>query len=300
MRNPLALALLLVLTVLPLTGRGGFAAADKMAVAASFYPMYEFARQIGGDRTHVRNITPAGAEPHDYELTPRDIIAVNTSQVLVYNGAGLEPWARKLLPQLPPSVLVVNAAQGIRITTATSGEDQGKPDPHIWMDPILAQKQADNILAGFIRADPGGKAVYEANAAKFKQELTALHERFQRALSTCRKKVFITNHAAFGYFAARYGLIQIGIAGLAPDAEPSAAKIRELIRLARQNDIRVIYYESLVSPRVAAVIAREVGARTLVFDPLEGLTDEELAGGKNYLSVMGQNLRNLMQGLGCP
>jgi len=298
MRDLLALILLVVLTVLPLTSRG--AAADKIGVAASFYPMYEFARQVGGDRARVRNLTPAGAEPHDYELTPRDIIAVNTSKMLIYNGAGLEPWAQKLLPQLPPSVLVVNAAEGIRIATGASGENQGKPDPHIWMDPILAQKQVDNILAGFIRADPEGKAVYEANAAKFKGELTGLHEQFQRALSTCRKKIFITNHAAFGYFAARYGLTQIGITGLAPDAEPSAAKVRELIRLARQNDIRVIYYESLVSPRVAAAIAREVGARTLVFDPLEGLTDEELAHGKNYLSVMGQNLRNLMQGLDCP
>src|SRR3989442_103444 len=120
------------------------------------------------------------------------------------------------------------------------------------MDPVLAQKQVDNILTGFIRVDPIGKAVYEANAAKFKQGLAALHERFQRALSTCRGKIFITNHAAFGYFAARYGLTQIGIAGLAPDAEPSAAKIRELIRVGRQNDIQVIYYESLVSPRVAA------------------------------------------------
>ncbi|OLC31889.1 MAG: hypothetical protein AUH31_01715 [Armatimonadetes bacterium 13_1_40CM_64_14] len=298
MRN--LLALLVVLTVLPIADRRASAATDKMAVAASFYPMYEFARQVGGDRVHVRNLTPAGAEPHDYELTPKDIIAVNASKVLIYNGAGLEPWAQKLLPQLPPSVLVVNAAGGIRIAIATSGEDQGKPDPHIWMDPVLAQKQVDNILTGFIRVDPIGKAVYEANAAKFKQGLAALHERFQRALSTCRGKIFITNHAAFGYFAARYGLTQIGIAGLAPDAEPSAAKIRELIRVARQNDIQVIYYESLVSPRVAAAIAREVGARTLVFDPLEGLTDEELAQGRNYLSVMGQNLRNLMQGLDCP
>lgn len=298
MRN--ALTLLVVLMVFPITGRGASAAADKIGVAASFYPMYEFARQVGGDRASVRNLTPAGAEPHDYELTPRDIIAVNTSKVLIYNGAGLEPWAQKILRQLPPSVLVVNAAEGIRIATATTGEDQGKPDPHLWMDPILAQKQVDNILAAFIKVDPEGKAVYEANAAKFKAELTALHERFQRALSACRKKIFITNHAAFGYFAARYGLTQIGIAGLAPDAEPSASKIRELIRLARQNDVRVIYYESLVSPRVAAAIAREIGARTLVFDPLEGLTDEELAHGKNYLSVMDQNLRNLKQGLDCP
>jgi zinc transport system substrate-binding protein len=300
MRDLLAVTLLLVLTVLPLAGRGASAAADKIVVAASFYPMYEFARQVAGDRGQVRNLTPAGAEPHDYELTPKDIIAIHASKLLIYNGAGLEPWVQKLLPQLPPSVLVVNAAERIRVVTATSGEDQGKPDPHIWMDPVLAQKQVDNILAGFIRVDPQGKAVYEANAAKFKQELTTLHERFQRTLSNCRKKIFITNHAAFGYFAARYGLTQIGIAGLAPDAEPSAAKIRELIRLARQNDIRVIYYESLVSPRVAAAIAREVGARTLVLDPLEGLTDEELAHGKNYLSVMGENLRNLKPGLDCP
>lgn len=292
--------LLVVLTVLLIAGRGTSGAPEKIPVAASFYPMYEFARQVGGDRVQVRNLTPAGAEPHDYELTPKDIIAVNRSQVLIYNGAGLEPWARKLLPQLPPSVLVVNAAEGIRIVKATAGEDQGRPDPHIWMDPVLAQKQVDNVLAGFVRVDPAGKAVYEANAAKFKGELTALHERFLRALSTCRKKIFITNHAAFGYFAARYGLTQIGIAGLAPDAEPSAAKIRELIRLARQNDVRIIYYESLVSPRVAATIAREVGARTLVFDPLEGFTDEELAHGKNYLAVMGENLRNLMHGLDCP
>ncbi len=300
MRHLLALTLLVVLMVFPIAGRGASAAAGKIGVAASFYPMYEFARQVGGDRASVRNLTPAGAEPHDYELTPKDIIAVNTSKVVIYNGVGLEPWAQKLLPQLPRSVLVVNAAEGIRIATAATGEDQGKPDPHLWMDPILAQRQVDNILAGFIKVDPEGKAVYEANAAKFKGELTALHERFRRGLSPCRKKIFITNHAAFGYFAARYGLTQIGIAGLAPDAEPSAAKIRELIRLARQNDIRVIYYESLVSPRVAAAIAREVGARTLVFDPLEGLTDEELAHGRNYLSVMDENLRNLKQGLDCP
>jgi zinc transport system substrate-binding protein len=279
---------------------GTSAAAAKVRVAASFYPMYEFARQVGGERTVIRNLTPAGAEPHDYELTPKDIIAVNGSKMLVYNGAGLEPWAQKILPQLPPAVFVVNASAGMHIATSTSGEDQGKPDPHLWMDPIFAEKQVDNILAGYVRVDPEGKPVYEANAAKFNQELTALHERFQRALSSCRKKIFITNHAAFGYFAARYGLTQIAITALAPDAEPSAAKIRELIRLARQNDIRVIYYESLVSPRVAATIAREVGARTLVFDPLEGLTDEDLAHGKNYLSVMGQNLRNLAQGLDCP
>jgi zinc transport system substrate-binding protein len=300
MRYLSVLTLVVVLALLATASWGTTTAAEKITVAASFYPMYEFARQVGGDRVTVRNLTPAGAEPHDYELTPKDIIAVNGAKVLIYNGAGLEPWVQKLLPQILPQVLKVNASEGIRLTTATSGEEQGRPDPHVWLDPILAQRQVDNILAGFLRSDPEGKVVDEANAEKFKQELTALHARFQRTLSSCRKKVFITNHAAFGYFAARYGLTQIAISGLAPDTEPSAAKIRDLIRLARQNEIRVIYYESLVSPRVAAAIGREVGARTLVLDPLEGLTDEDLAQGKNYLSVMGQNLRNLVQGLDCP
>ncbi len=298
MRALLVLTLALVFTLPSASIRA--AAAEKIAVVASFYPMYEFARQVGGDRVAVRNLTPAGAEPHDYELTPGDILAVNKAKVLIYNGARLEPWVQKLLPQIPASVLKVNATEGIRLSTVTSGEDRGLIDPHVWLDPVLAQRQVDNILAGLLRADPDGKGVYETNAAKFKQKLAALHDRIPRIFSPCRKKVFVTNHAAFGYFAARYGLTQFAIAGLTPEAEPSAAKIREILRLIRQHGLRVIYYETLVSPRVAATIAREVGARILVLNPIEGLTDEELKQGNDYLSVMDENLRNLMQGFECP
>ncbi len=297
------LAAIMLGTLVPLptatSGPRSLAAAEKMAVVASFYPMFEFARQVGGERVTVRNLTPAGAEPHDYEPTPGDIIAINSAKVLVYNGAGLEPWVKKLLPQVPPRVLKVNATEGIRLTTVTSGEDRGRLDPHIWLDPILAQRQVDNILAGFVRADPDGKAAYEANAMKFKQKLAALHDRIQKTLGQCRTKVFVANHAAFGYFARRYGLTQIAISGLAPETEPSAGKIREVLRLVRQHKLRVIYYETLTSPRVASVIAREVGARVLVLDPLEGLTDQDLKQGKDYLSVMDENLRNLVQGFDC-
>ncbi len=295
-----ALALAAVLTLLSGPVAGAPAPAGKVSVAASFYPLYDFALKVGGDRVTVRNLTPAGAEPHDYELTPRDIIAVNESRVLIHNGAGLEPWVQKLLPQVPARVVRVNASEGISLSTATSGEDRGQVDPHVWLDPVLAQRQVDNILVGLVKADPDGKAAYEANAVAFKQKLAALHQRIQRTLGPCRKKVFITNHAAFGHFASRYGLTQIAISGLEPEAEPSAAKIREILRLARQHGLHIIYYETLASPRVAAAIAREIGARTLVLNPIEGLTDQELKQGKDYLSVMDENLRNLVQGLDCP
>ncbi len=294
------LATLAVITLLSGWAAGAPAPSDKVAVVASFYPLYHFARQVGADRVTIRNLVPAGAEPHDYELTPRAVIAVNEARLLIYNGAGLEPWVQKLLSQIPARVVKVNASSGIQLMRIGSGENRGQIDPHVWLDPVLAQRQVDNILAGLVQADPSGRPIYEANAAAFKTRLGALHERIQRVLAPCRKKVFITSHAAFGYFAARYTLTQLAISGVTPEGEPSAAKMREILRIVRQHDIRVIYYETLVSPRVAAAIAREVGARTLVLNPIEGLTDAEVQQGKDYVSVMDENIRNLTQGLDCP
>jgi zinc transport system substrate-binding protein len=289
--------MLLVAPACPVAAR---AATERLQVVASFYPLYEFARQIGGGRVAVRNLVPAGAEPHAYELTPRDLIAASEARVLVYNGAGLEPWVQKVLPSLPARVVRVNATEGLPLATVMSGEDRGRADPHVWLDPVLAQRQVDNILAGLVRADRAGRGAYESNAGGYGARLAALHDRIRRRLATCRTRVFVTSHAAFGYFAARYGLTQIAISGVEPDAEPSAAKIREILRLVRQHNVRVIYYETLVSPKVAATIAREVGARTQVLNPVEGLTDAEIRQGKDYVSIMEENLRSLVQGLDCP
>jgi zinc transport system substrate-binding protein len=276
-------------------GRPASGAPARLAVAASFYPLYEFAVQVGGDRVAVRNLVPAGVEPHDHELTPRDVAGINASRVLIYNGAGFEPWVQRLVPQLPARVVRVNASEGIALRIAG-----GAPDPHVWLDPILAQRQVDNIAAGLSRADPDGRPRYEAGAAAYREKLQALHERIRRALAPCSKRVFVASHDAFAYFAARYGLRAVTISGLEPEAEPTPAKLREILRIVRQHDIRVIYYETLVSPRVAATIAREVGARTLVLNPVEGLTTAEIRQGRGYLSIMDENARNLAQGLDCP
>lgn len=300
MRVVLMVILTLVLAGQSASPAAGAAPGDRLSVVTSFYPLFEFSRQVGGDRVTVRNLVPAGAEPHDYEPTPRDVIAMYEAHLVVYNGAGLEPWVRRLLPQIPDRVIKVNASEGLPIVTATAGEDRGRPDPHVWLDPVLAQRQVDLILAGLVKADPAGRQAYEAGASAYKTKLAALHERIAQSLAPCRKRVFVVSHAAFGYFAARYGLTQIAISGLEPQEEPSPAKIREVLRLVRQYGVSVIYHETLASTRVAAALAREAGARSLVLNPLEGLTPEEQRQGKDYLSIMGENVSNLRQGLDCP
>ncbi|MDQ7859425.1 MAG: zinc ABC transporter substrate-binding protein [Armatimonadota bacterium] len=287
------------------------AQAPKIAVVASFYPLYEFARRVGGEFAEVRNLVPAGAEPHDYEPTPQDVAVLHAARLVIYNGAGFEPWIEKLLPGLPAGVESVNATEGLPLVRADAEHDHGpgkEPkdthgekalDPHVWLDPVLAQQQVDLIAAAFVRVDPDRRTTYEANAAVLKDELAALDERYRRTLAACRRKTFITSHAAFGYLASRYGLTMVPISGLSPEAEPPAARLRAVVRAARAHRATVIYFETLVSPRVAETIAREVRARTAVLNPLEGLTAEEQAAGATYVTVMDANLRSLADGLDC-
>jgi len=269
----------------------------RLSVVASFYPLAEFARRIGGDRLDVRTLVPAGVEPHDYEPTPRDIVELERARLLIYNGAGFEPWVDRLLPELPATVARINATEGMDLVTpdqASSG-----PDPHVWLDPVSAQQQADRILAGLVAVDPGSRTPYEANAQAFRSELARLHVRFEQGLRSCRRKEFVTTHAAFGYLAARYGLRQVPIAGLDPESEPSPARLRLIIEFLRRSGATVVYSETLISPRTAEALARETGARVEVLNPLEGLTPEEQARGLDYVTVMDANLNALADGLDC-
>lgn len=264
--------------------------ATTFPVVASFYPLAEFARRIGGERVTVRTLVPAGAESHDYEPTPQDVAAISRARVLVFNGAGFEPWVAKLSGELPASAVTVNATAGLPLAGG---------DPHVWLDPVLAQDQAAAILAGLVRADPGGRTFYQTNAARLTDELGALGRRYADRLRVCRTREFITTHAAFGYMARRYGLQQISIAGLSPGVEPSAGRLRALVHLARRHGVRVIYAETLVSPRTAETLALEIGASVRVLNPLEGMTEDELRQGKNYFTVMDENLSRLAEGLDC-
>jgi zinc transport system substrate-binding protein len=261
----------------------------KINVVTSFYPLYEFSKRIGGEKADVSILVPAGAEPHDWEPGPQDIIKIESAQIFVYNGAGLEPYVDKIITKTESQkLIVVDSSEGIDLI-----KEGGTPDPHIWLDPVLAKHQVDAIEKAFIKADPKNSDYYMANSQALRQDLDALDANISNELAPARKKVFITAHAAFGYFAKRYGLMQIAIAGLSPDIEPSPAKIAEIIKLAQENKMKYIFFETLVSPKLSETIAKETGAQTLVLNPIEGLSEDQIKHGENYFTLMRDNAKNL-------
>ena len=285
---------------------------DRLAVVATFYPLYEFARQVGGERVEVTVLVPTGVEPHDWEPSPRDITRLERARAFIYNGAGLEPWIGKLLEAArAPSLVAVDTTEKIPLRNADfPGQHDRKlspesakigpaSDPHVWLDPVFAQAQVEAIRAGLAKADPASAAAFESNARSFSEQLTNVHREFEQGLAHCARREIITSHAAFGYLAARYHLTVVPIMGLAPEAEPSAAELARIVRFARRHDVRVVFFETLVSPKLAETLSREIGARTLVLNPIEGLTKEEAAAGKDYLSLMRENLQSLRPGLEC-
>lgn len=263
---------------------------DKMHVSTSFYPLYFFSTQIGGDKVDVYNITPASSEPHDYEPTARDIAQIQKSKLLILNGGKLEAWSNKIKEELyGKNIVIITAADGIT----------NQQDPHIWLSPLLAKQEVDNILQGFIQADRNNKDYYMVHAHNLKLRLAELDKKYRNGLMTCDSKNFVTSHAAFGHLAKTYGLNQVSISGLSPDEEPSTRHLATIADFARQNNVKYIFFESLVSPKLSETVATEIGAQTLVLDPIEGMTKDAMKQGKNYFTIMEDNLKNLQKALGC-
>jgi zinc transport system substrate-binding protein len=261
----------------------------KTSVAATYYPLYDIARNIAGDKANVVNLTPPGAEPHDYEPAPNTLIKAKNADVFVYNGGNFEPWVDSFLGSYRHTA--VKASEGI---TLRSGKD-----PHFWLDPAQAKHIAENIRDGLAKADPAFNDYYAQRAETYIKKLDALDAEFKKGLANCRQDTVISSHDAFSYLADRYGFKLEAIAGINPEEEPSAARLAELSRLVRDKDIQYVFFESLVSPRLADTIAQETGAQTLVFDPIEGLTNDDQKQGKDYLSVQRENLRGLRAALAC-
>ncbi len=272
---------------------------NNLQVVASFYPLYFFASSIGGDKAEVSNIVPAGAEPHDYEPTSGDLVNMENSQLIILNGGGLESWQDNVQKNInPQKTKIVVAGAGLTTGQVTEDSHMGI-DPHVWLDPLLAEKMVDTIAQGFGQVDPANKNYYVANADILKNQLAKLDAQYRQDLKSCAKKDIITSHSAFAYLAAEYGLRQVSIAGMTPDAEPSPAQLAAVTKFAKDNNVRYIFFESLVSPKLAETISREVGAQTLVLDPLEGLSGESAAQGKSYITIMQANLTNLKTALQC-
>lgn len=262
---------------------------DTITVTTSFYPLYFFAKEIGGDKADIVNITPAGSEPHDYDPTPANIVQIEKSKLLILNGAGLELWGDKIRENL----------KGKKTVILTMEEEKTVKDPHVWLSPLLAKKQVEKITQGFEQVDSTHSSYYQGNAKELEDTLDALDKKFKDGLRTCKQKDIITSHAAFGYLAQSYGFNQVAISGLSPDEEPPPSKLAEVAKFAKENTIKYIFFESLVSPKLSQTIAKEVGAKSLVLNPIEGLTPEEMQAGKNYSTLMEENLSNLKLALEC-
>jgi zinc transport system substrate-binding protein len=284
------LAVFLVLTVVFLLVMRGLGTFDqnKLQVVASFYPLYFFASEVGKDRAQVKNITPAGAEPHDYEPTTAEVALIEHADMLILNGQ-LEAWGDRV------GGLVKNKNTDVVV----AGEGLIDKDPHVWLSPRLALKQANKIAEGYEKIDPPNRSYYEINRKNLEDRFNQLDADYINGLSNCRKRDIVTSHAAFGYVAKEYGFNQISISGLSPDEEPSPQKMVEIAKIARDKNIKYIFFESLVSSKLSETIAREVGAKTLVLNPIEGLSDEQISAGENYFSVMRENLKNLRLALEC-
>lgn len=281
----------------------------RLQVVATTYPMVEFSKQVAGDLADVTGLIPTGTEPHDWEPTAKDIKKIKSAGIFVYNGAGLEGWVEKVLKSVnKDKVSVIEASNGIELIEGVHEEVDPKSkkkdhdhdselDPHVWLSPALAQKQVLAILAGFEKADPTNKGQYKKNADAYIAKLQDLDKTFKSELSNVKRREFVTQHAAFGYLAKQYGLVQVPISGLSPDQEPTAAKMTEIVKFAREKQVKTIFFETLVSPKIANTIAKEIGAKTSVLNPIEGLTEDDKKNNFDYIGIMKQNFNALVTAL---
>ena len=282
---------------------------DKVSVVASFYPMYDFAQKVGGDRVDVTCLVPAGTEPHDWEPSTADMKTIASAKVLVYSGAGMEHWVNDVTSAADNKDLVsVEASRGVDLLPATGDEDEhedahegdhehGQYDPHVWLSPANAKVEMANIRDALIKADPDGKDAYEKNYEKYADMLDELDQKYASELAGTASKSIVVSHQAFGYLCDRYGLTQVPIEGIEADSEPDAKTMAKIVDFVKENGTKTIFSEELVSPKAAQAISDETGASLEVLNPLEGLTDEQISAGEDYFSVMESNLDKLVKAL---
>jgi zinc transport system substrate-binding protein len=264
---------------------------QTLQVAASFFPLYDFAKHVGGDKVNVTAAVPIGIEPHDWEPTAQQVIDLQRADLFVYNGAGIDSWANKIETRLK-----VNASEGLPLLTTNPGGH----DAHTWLDPMLAKRQVELIRNGLVKADPQNTDYYIQNAQSYISQLESLDAKIKSEIATCTKTDFIAFHNAFSYFSNRYGLQQHSVLGADAEGEVGPQTLRDLINFANQHGIQVIYSEDLIDPRTAQVIADEIpNGKVLVLSPIEGVNAQEQQMGLGYIEKMEQNLANLKEGLAC-
>ncbi|WP_284642550.1 metal ABC transporter substrate-binding protein [Paenibacillus silviterrae] len=322
-RKVIYLLVTLLISSLLIAGCGAGQAAiveGKVNVFTTFFPLYDFTKKIGGEHVNVVNLVPTGVEPHDWSPKSKDLKGLNQAQLFIYNGAGFEGWVHDFLDGVKKDskLVLVEASKGAEFIPATMDkhekedehkheekkkdghghdEEESNVDPHIWLSPLQAKKMAENVKNGLIQADAAHKADYEANYNKLIGQLDQLHTKFKDEISKTNRKEFVTSHQAFGYLARDYGLRQVPIMGLAPDAEPTSKDLMEISKFVKENQVKYILFEELVSDKLAKTLANDLNIQTLVLSPLEGITEEQAKAGEDYVTLMNKNLTNLLKAL---
>lgn len=283
----------------------------SIRIAASFYPLAYIAERVAGNGAVVTQVIPSGVEPHDYEPTAQEMTAVYDANILVMNGQGLDPWADRSREQLTKNgIVIISATEGMDILPAMHDEEEhaeeegdhheeGAYDPHVWLDPVQMKSVVVQVRDALIAVDGGKSAVFQKNADSLIADLDALDAQFKSNLKACKQTKAIVSHNAFRYMARRYNFETLALAGISPDEEPSPQKMAEIIETAKREKLKVVFFETLVSPKLAESVAQGAGAKALVLNPIEGLTAAEMKDGKTYLTVMQENADNLAIALEC-
>jgi zinc transport system substrate-binding protein len=264
-------------------GAGG---SGRLQVVTTVYPVADAVTRVGGDRVAVSNLTPVGVEPHDIEITSRQVDRLEDADLVFYVGSGFQP-------------AVEDVAERLGDRAVDLAERFGGDDPHFWLDPRQLSDAVDEMAKAMAAASPDDAAAFRANATRYRTELASLDRAFEAGLADCDRNEIVTSHAAFSHLARRYDLEQLSIAGLSPEAEPDADRLASLAAQIDAEGITTVFFEELVSPDVAETLARDAGATTAVLSPLEGLSEEQVDAGKDYVAVMRDNLAALRLALGC-
>jgi len=269
---------------------------SKPQIYTSFYAIYDFTQKIGGDKIQLYNIIPTGTEPHDWEPSAKDMANIKNANILFYNGAGLETWINKIKSSLSDDKInYIELSSGIELI---KNEDNSITDPHVWLNPENVKIQMNVIKNQLCQIDEKNKDYYEQNYNQMTEKLDVLNNNYISALSNLKNNNIVVAHQAYAYLCNAYNLNQIAIEGIEANSEPSPKKMSEITKYISENNIKYIFYENLINPKIAQSIADETGVQLLELSPYEGLTDEQLKNNDDYFSIMYKNLENLKKALG--
>jgi len=273
---------------------------SKIKIITTIYPYKEMAQAIGGDKVEVQSLLQPGMEPHDFEPSPQDMVKVMSSNILIVNGAGMEPWVTKISGDLQKNKIQVVDQSKVIQSELLNGEGHNY-DPHFWLDPEIYNELSKNLSNQLSEISPENQSYFVQNYQSFNKKIENLNSDFKNAFANnnCAQNTIVTNHAAFNYFAKRYNLKALNIHSLSPEIEPTAKDLVELKNEIGNLKVKYLFTEELVSPKTAETLANEAQIKTMTLNPLENLTDEQIQAEENYFTIMEKNLENLKIALEC-